>query len=405
MLVASELHPDRASLFAANFPTTTMICGDLSDTRKEVTEMISDRLGGSELDVLFATPPCQGMSKNGRGKLLRGVRDGCRPALDPRNQLALLVPPFVWKFQPKMVVFENVPEMAGTLVENQEGELQNLLECLRDMMPNYHQSWQVVEFADYGVPQRRQRLITLFIRGDVMPALAKMSPTERSSILFPSPTHSQSPNLLERPWITVNDAIGDLPPLDARSRETAEHPALPFHRVPVLDERKYWWVENTPEGATAFDNKCADEACNDFVSKKHTASRVNGINRASTDTPIFCSRCGSLLPRPTVETADGPRLMKGFTSAYKRMRADLPSSAMTRNLSYACSDQKLHPSQNRVLSLHEAMCLQTIFDYDYKWVRPSGAKVSDKLIRDSIGESVPPRGLEVLFRHFVGLIC
>jgi DNA (cytosine-5)-methyltransferase 1 len=46
-------------------------------------------LSGVELDILFATPPCQGMSKNGRGKLLQGIREGKKPSLDSRNRLII----------------------------------------------------------------------------------------------------------------------------------------------------------------------------------------------------------------------------------------------------------------------------------------------------------------------------
>ena len=95
--------------------------------------------------------------------------------------------------------------------------------------------------------------------------------------------------------------------------------------------------------------------------------------------------------------------MKGYTSAYKRMGYDLPSSALTRNLSYACSDNKLHPSQNRVLSIHEATILHTLDRYNFQWKRADGEKVSDKLVRELIGESIPPMGLQKLFEFFVSV--
>ena len=81
------------------------------------------------------------------------------------------------------------------------------------------------------------------------------------------------------------------------------------------------------------------------------------------------------------------------------MSWDAPASTLTRNLSYACSDNKLHPSQNRVLSLYEAMKLHTVYDYGYEWKRKDGKKVSDKLIRELIGESIPPAGLEKIFKN------
>ena len=100
--------------------------------------------------------------------------------------------------------------------------------------------------------------------------------------------------------------------------------------------------------------------------------------------------------------------MSGYTSAYKRMEASLPAPALTRNLSYPCSDQKLHPSQNRVLSLAEAMRIHTLDRYDFAWgpIESGSRKKSvgtapDSLVRLVIGESVPPRFFELLGRHIL----
>ena len=92
--------------------------------------------------------------------------------------------------------------------------------------------------------------------------------------------------------------------------------------------------------------------------------------------------------------------MAGFTSAYKRMSAHLPAPTLTRNFSYACSDSKIHPSQNRVLSIAEALHLQGLSKYDYAWelkhTDGTSRKANDGLIRLMIGESVPPAFLELL---------
>jgi DNA (cytosine-5)-methyltransferase 1 len=175
--------------------------------------------------------------------------------------------------------------------------------------------------------------------------------------------------------------------------------------VPLLDASKYFWVSNTPKEAGAFDNQCVNKICGFTGNPTHGASKdAEGINKASLETPIFCLQCGELLPRPWVKEGSEYRLMKGYTSAYKRMSWDAPASTLTRNLSYACSDNKLHPSQNRVLSLYEAMLLHTITDYKFEWKRADNKKVSDKLVRELIGESIPPAGLEKIFSFLADLI-
>ena len=94
---------------------------------------------------------------------------------------------------------------------------------------------------------------------------------------------------------------------------------------------KYFWVSNTPVGKGAFDNQCVSPTCGHEGNATHGSTRDElGVNRSLQTTPIHCERCGELLPRPWVREADGRvRLMKGYTSAYKRMSGDLPASALT----------------------------------------------------------------------------
>lgn len=399
VLVASELLPDRASVYRANYPETKTIVGDIRKTKAEIICATKELLNGRDLDVLFATPPCQGMSKNGRGKLLNGIRAGVKPALDPRNMLALEAVEIALALHPRVIVFENVPEMEFTLIERADGTVADLLATIADALaPTFRGYWQVVEFADYGVPQRRQRLITVFSRVDPIREIL-----DHGGSVLPTPTHSATSTMFTKPWISIDAALEGVPPLDAGREDTASHPNLPWHRVPILDEDKYYWVRNTPPGRGAFDNQCVNAACGFAGNPTHGSSHdEHGINRANRSTPIRCVRCGELLPRPWVVENGEHRLMAGFTSAYKRMRGDLPASALTRNLSYACSDQKLHPREHRVLSIHEALILHTISRYQFQWLRDDGRPVSDKTIREIIGESIPPYGLEILFRGILG---
>lgn len=396
VLIAAELLPDRAAVFRANYPCVEMIEGDICETKDKIVSKTRARLDRRPLDILFATPPCQGMSKNGRGKLLQGIRTGLKPKLDKRNRLALHAVDVAIALQPGLIVFENVPEMQNVLVEHQ-GELRDLLELISELLgPDYDGRWETVEFADFGVPQRRQRLISVFTKRNL---LSKLKSDWNA---LPEPTHSRNPSMFTQPWVSVEHALKDVPPLDAGEVDKAFHKHLPFHRVPKLDAAKYFWVSNTPPGKGAFDNQCINPACKFSENPTHGSKHnSDGINQSNRDTPLYCLKCGEMLPRPSVKEGETYRLMSGFTSAYKRMRGDLPSSALTRNLSYACSDQKLHPLENRVLSLYEAFILHTVDCFDFSWVRDDGKKLSDKTIREIIGESIPPKGLEVVFIHLI----
>lgn len=402
VLLANELLSDRAEVFMYNFPRTRMIVGDIWNVKQNIVSDVIRIVGKSELDLVFATPPCQGMSKNGRGKLLNLIRQGVKGACDPRNLLVIPTVEIFLAIDAKTLVMENVPEMDNTLIPDptDESEPIKIVDYIkRELGDRFASDIRVIEFADYGVPQARQRLISIFTRDQRLVEHLKAEGT-----LFPHKTHSNVDGKLPK-WKTLRDAISHTPPLDAGTKRTATHHSLEFHRVPLLDQDKYFWVSNTPPERGAFDNQCVNPLCLFNANRTHSAEKDSeGINRSSSATPINCVKCGQLLPRPWVREGQEFRLMKGFTSAYKRMNWDSPSPTLTRNLSYACSDNKLHPTQNRVLSLYEAMVIHGITQYDYSWKRKDGKKVSDKLIRELIGESIPPSGLEQIFTYLKDII-
>ncbi|MBZ0171904.1 MAG: DNA cytosine methyltransferase, partial [Phycisphaerales bacterium] len=397
LLVSNELLEERHAVFQANFPDTHAITGDIWRNQDSILAATRDRLAGRELGLFYATPPCQGMSKNGRGKLLNAIRAGLKPPNDERNRLIVPTMQIARALRPETVVLENVPEMAETVIVDEDGDAIGIVEFIEhELGSEYAGRAEVVEFADYGVPQCRQRLITVFFRN---PAVVGW--LSRTGSLIAPPTHSVGGVNGLRRWRTVRDVIAETPPLDARDRESATS-SIAYHRVPLLDPMKYWWVENTPPERSAFDNQCS--SCGFDGNPAHSAKRdSSGINRASRHTPLFCARCGAMLPRPSVERGGERKLMRGFTSAYKRMSFDRPASALTRNLSYACSDNKLHPEQNRVLSLHEAFKLHTLDGYDYLWDRADGKRLSDKTVREIIGESIPPAGSQAIIDHLVAI--
>ena len=401
VIVANELIDERAEVFKYNFPESHMIVGDIWEKQNEILSETKRLLGSDKLDLVFATPPCQGMSKNGRGKLLNLSRAGLRPDVDPRNLLVLPTIAIFKKTEAHTLIMENVPEMENTFIPDpeNENELINIIDLIiRSLGPEFTHSVNVVEFADYGVPQSRQRLISIFTKNTNLKSYFDIHGT-----LLPPTTHNKL-GINKAKWVTVRDIIHNTPPLDASSKTNAEHKEIPYHRVPLLDEDKYLWVSHTAADRSAFDNQCINPVCKYDGNPTHKALKnLEGINRSSTETPIYCLKCTSLLPSPWVKKEGRYRLMKGFTSAYKRMSWDSPASTLTRNLSYACSDNKLHPEQNRVLSLYEAMKLHTVADYPYEWKRADGKKVSDKVIRELIGESIPPKGLEQIFT-FIGTV-
>ncbi|MBY0527521.1 MAG: DNA cytosine methyltransferase [Gemmataceae bacterium] len=404
-----ELEPERAALAKLNFPSSRVFASGVEETHAEIVAHAKQYPAGDELFLLTCTAPCQGMSKSGQGTLRKNIRAGHRPALDPRNRLILPALDVIHELRPLWAVFENVIEMRNTMIEDGDRGLRHILDIVFDRLsPEYDGQAFDVEMADYGIPQRRQRLITVMTRDPgAREAFRSGSP------LVPLATHAKVATRTLKKWVSVMDAIGDFTPLDGRNDHSASDPKIPFHRVPILDPKKYEWIRHTAPGRSAFDSQCIQPGCGFQGNRTHGASHnEDGINRAHRDTPLYCQRCQALLPRPYTETEKGIRLMSGYTSAYKRMDADLPAPALTRNLSYPCSDQKLHPTQNRVLSLAEAMKIHSLDRYDFKWgpleFEAGGGRrkkkmeiAPDSLIRLVIGESVPPFFLELLGKHIL----
>jgi DNA (cytosine-5)-methyltransferase 1 len=405
-LLHNEIEKNRAALIKTNFPSSRVLEGDISNFEEKIVGMVREIMGSKELFALIATPPCQGMSPNGLGTILSKVRKGLRPKLDPRNRLILPALRIARALKPKWVIFENVSRMSNTVIEDENGNLRQILELIPEYLgTEYVGEAKVVEFADYGIPQRRKRLITVYSK---LSFARKVLTTGDS--LIPEPDRDKLGRNNLQKWVTLKDAIGEFPELDAKTAKTAKHPSLPLHYVPVLDAEKYQWISHTPEGESAFNNQCINPDCRFDNNPYHGASRdFLGINRAKKDTPLYCLKCGHLLPRPFARNPDRSlRIMRGYTRAYKRMSWDLPAPTLTKNFSFPCSDNKIHPVQNRVLSLAEACQLHSISDFDYRWgpLLWKGKEIkqaSDSLIREAIGESVPPRFMYLLGRHFLAI--
>ncbi len=396
-VIACELLEERMNLFRENNPDTKCFCGDIWTLQDEIISYYQSNYQESPF-LILATPPCQGMSPNGMGKMLSDYRKGLRSEYDERNRLIIPAVQIIKALQPKWVVFENVSNMENTLIHDEAGELINIIEYIhRELGGNYVGEPKVVDCVEYGVPEHRIRLLTVLSRTPNGVEYYKQEGT-----FLPIATHSEKATMYTKTWVTLRDAIGALPVLRAeKGKEIDKNNKL--HKVPVLDEKKIWWLDNTPEGNTAFNNQCVNPDCGYQGNTLHGAKHdEKGVNKFNSDTPLYCEKCGELLPRPYVEEKGSgeKRIMKGFTSAYKRMCWDEPASTITQNFQYACSDNKVHPTQTRVLSLWEGMVIQTIAEYPYSF-EINGKQVRDGLIRDTIGESVPPKVVDLVCKNIL----
>jgi DNA (cytosine-5)-methyltransferase 1 len=181
VILGVDIHQPSIKTFKANHPNCSTILGDI---KKINPQEVLDFLEGRKIDVLIGGVPCQGFSLNNRK----------RHEDDERNLLYKEFVKFVKILKPQAVVLENVSGMRsaknGEVVKNIERDLSEA--------GNMTVKSQMLYAPDYGVPQKRQRLIFVGIRDKVF----NFNDIEK--------THSPEN------YVTVKDAIGDLPSLQPK---------------------------------------------------------------------------------------------------------------------------------------------------------------------------------------------
>ena len=150
---AVELDPYSANTYKLNHPSTHVLIRDIRSARG--TELAAAAgLGTKCLDLLTGCPPCQGFSTLRTRHRVQSVPDG-------RNDLILEFLRLVRSLRPRAVVLENVPGL--------EADSRYARFCAGLTSAGYQYHSAVLDAADFGVPQRRQRLVLVATRGRPAP--------------------------------------------------------------------------------------------------------------------------------------------------------------------------------------------------------------------------------------------
>ena len=169
-----------------NFPHIPFINDDI---RKVSPATIKSYLEGRPLDVLIGGPPCQGFSTIGKRV---SSNPNVRAEKDPRNELVLTYANLIKELKPKFIVMENVK---GILTLQGGTYLKNVMKLLHEA--GYNAEYKLINMADYGVPEIRERVIILGNRVGL-------------PIEFPLPDHSDKPDDGLPMWNNCWDVIKDL---------------------------------------------------------------------------------------------------------------------------------------------------------------------------------------------------
>jgi len=318
-LLAVDHWPDAVATYRRNLPGEGAL--DL-----DVTELTTTRLArhlGEEPDWVVGGPPCQGFSTV--GKRLRH---------DPRNLLLREFHRIVKTLRPAGFLIENV---LGLKDMRFEGGVVELFAGL-----GYEVSFHVLRAADHGIPQLRRRVVFV---------------GHRTRGFFRRPR----PSLQEGRYVTVDDAIGDLPAVGPG--ETA---------------RAY---DKAPATGYQLSMRAGSRELQGHTVSNHPAELVRAIS--------FIPDGGN---RRAIPDEHQPR--SGFHNSYSRLSSRLPAVAVTSNMGKPSATRCIHPSQHRGLTAREGARLQSF--PDVFWFE--GGVTSQRL---QVANAVPPLLAEMLGARLV----
>ncbi len=319
------------------------ICGDISkeETKQAIYSQIdlwNTQEKISRVDVVIATPPCQGMSIANHKKSKTEII---------RNSLVVESIKVIKRVNPKFFIFENVPAFMKTICTDIDGNNKTIAEAIEcNLGVSYSYTFKVINFKNFGACSSRQRTVVIGVANEYAD---EVSPFE----LFPDIQEER----------TLRDVIGNLKPL----KEFGEiDPTDIYHSFRTYPEHMRAWISDIVEGQSAFDNV-------DDAKKPHRI--VNGeivINQQ--------------------KNAD----------KYKRQFWDKVGPCIHTRNDQLASQNTIHPSDDRVFSIRELMLMMTVpysfkwsnddlsylnsLSYEKK---RAFLKKEEIKIRQSLGEAVP----------------
>lgn len=284
---ALDFDEDSSKTFVDNFPKVKF---SVSDIKNFDSTIVSDLIDRDNVTLFCGCAPCQPFTKQNTRK-----PEG---AIDPRRSLLANFGDLVEAHLPDYVFVENVPGMQRVTGSSTLNRFSNKLKRL-----GYDAEIGIVESQNYGVPQRRRRLVLLA--------------SKHGRIAFPSASNGVE---LGKSYSTVRDWISGFPPIGAG--ET--HPDIPNHQAANLSELNLKRIMATPpEGSRS-----------DWPEELHLDCHKDGYS--------------------------------GHTDVYGRMRWDGPATGLTTRCISLSNGRFGHPVQHRAISIREAASIQT-FPEDFKF--------------------------------------
>lgn len=204
------------------------ILGDI--TEKEIYNKIIREIKKwnkeNKLDVIIATPPCQGMSVANQKKKIE----------INRNSLVVKAIEIVKNILPKIFIFENVPTFLKTIctgLDKKNKEISKEIDLV--LSPVYKILSKVINFKNYGSNSSRTRTLVIGVRKD---CLDQITPFE----IFPNFEEEK----LLKDVLTEFKSLKNMGEIDENNI---------LHNFKSYEKRMKPWISSLKEGESAFDNK------------------------------------------------------------------------------------------------------------------------------------------------------
>lgn len=352
------------------------ICGDL--TKMSAPDICDGQAKGGY--IVIGGPPCQAYSTPGKAKL-NSLGPDRISTKDSRGELYQDFLRIALELNARAVVMENVPEAVNYGGKNIP---QTVCQILEDR--GYSTIWTILNAADYGVPQSRDRMFVIAVRKDqgFLPELpeAKYHTWQETTGLetryknFPNLSGFRMPpayadNLPE--WITAGEALNDLPVLhpeeDSPYRMRKITLSLPYRAAAACSYQELMRSWYGPELNKVTAN-CYRKTVRDFPIFARMKQGDTYLEASQIADQLFSNECQiqniteEESPEEYAELKKKivpPYNRETFITRWQKLREDSPSHTLVAHLAVDTYSH-IHPSEPRGISVREAARLQSFPD-------------------------------------------
>lgn len=311
-----------------------------NDEKFGISDGLDSLVKNQKIDIISGGPPCQAYSLAGRIRDNNGMKD------DYRNFLFESYIAVVARYNPKIIVFENVEgilsaiptgEKITDLIKEKFNEIgYEIVDDLR--------KYALLDFTEFGVPQKRKRVIIVGIRRDDK----NINYQEILHYFYSQILNKQKTNLIK----TVKDAIFDLPPIYPLEQPTT---------------RQAYQNNSNINGHSCRFHSLRDQEIF-FTLAEDIKNKTN-----------LYSTTESLIELYYQKTGKKSNVHKYYVLRWDEASNTIPAHLKKDGLRHIHPD----PNQKRSITVREAARLQT-FDDDFEFIESMGANY------EMIGNAVPP---------------